>query len=1571
MMTPQRIAISGLALGALLTATTALAKPLYITVPRSYGTDENPVAEVAFAGRAPVELRVLKPQDLDPWVRAQSNLRRVYDAPVTTLNPGRYLSRGLNVLRSPAEYLLLALDPEFREAVAPGLPARLAADSKGPLRMAEGPAKLISIPDGMTLVRRHWLNLDLGGPPRAFNVPGFTPDFVDSGFEQRRVVMDPLPAGVYVLQLVQERIEGQVILVVSEQTVQVKQTDGRVLVRVAGRDKRPRASVAVQVFVAGGEALSATTNADGEAFVDASEPRLVVLTRQGDDVALTDTDFYSALAVSPDVFLYSDRPLYKPGDTAQFRGLLRQPDGFLARLFTPRSKKVAIDLIAADRVAKTIKAEVDDFGSFHGALAIPSGLDTGVLRLIARVDKNEHQAEARVQEYVKPTFYLELESEQETVQPGAKLVATVKAKRYAGGVPANTHYEVFLYRTVLTTPSWVDDSGLAGKGSAVTYGSQSTTEGGLSVPKRLYSSVAERGVTDDPWASAPVFDAQGEAHIEIEVPALEAGEDRLPFKYNLTVRARDDQETFANASRAFFFASSEVMGSLRPSAKLVLEGAEAKLSVRSTTLSGKALAGAPGEVLFLLRRADGVEKELDRQSFVTDEAGVWRGTIPTRGVGAVSMQVTLRDKQGRPWQGESSMLVAGQGGDMVQKVPTLMVETLGGVLSPGDTAELVVLLPEGWGEGGSERGSLWVTLEGSTIYDTRRVQVKGYTVVHRFEVEKRFGSAIYASVAYPTPAGRWEERVTSFRIVPAERTLQVEIQPRLLETSPGANQTLDLQVRDHRGQGVAAQLSVGVVDKAIYALQPEFRPGVLEFFYPLTRNNVSSFFSNEFQGYGYGEVLARAALHLGGQRFAAVKPPTKKAEDENKDTAYWNADVRTDDDGHASVRFTLPGNQTLWVITAVAADATGRFGENTAEFATRGALNLVAALPQFLRAGDQAQGSVRVARGQKGKDQTVDLKVELGGVLTRAEVAQQVALPASGETVVPFELIADQAGQATISIAAKGSANQVADRRVVEVLPAMVEDTITVSRYGGGELALDLPDGAQVASLELRLAPSTVELALASVHELLQYPYGCLEQLVATTVPNVAVYRTLDKMKALDGLDAESRALLIEARSRSVQGIDRILDLATKEGGFTWFHGYSTPSLPLTLIALNGLAQAVPAGLVDVRDARIQAGLRWLEEQGDMPVELDATRVYVMAQYQGAKAAPLVRALLQKTPPEDLYATAMAALAAEQAGIIKEEAVTLRVAELARATQKGLARFASWQPASPDAFWQYPLRRVGLVALLAHAASLGAIDEQATRQGLLQLVAEAGELSTFERSMFLLHSLWLLERDAKAMRAMTPPTVQAAGTPKVAFRPRGAGLAATLNNSTRRVTLPELAAVATLRARVQVPVDKVKATANGMQVQRSYFVITEQGLRPLSAGEPIPQGSEVYVQLQLDAHEGQEWRGLRSAYYVVTDAVPAGFVPLIEDKRFEAAPYDAVLRHEALRQRSLSPSRATFFFEEAAWWSKSPRIVGYVMRAQFPGHFAAPPAEIQDMYAPRVRGRSVASSLIIQAPTKP
>ena len=1570
----QKNVVLALAAVAVVVATLSMpaaAKPLYITVNRAFSPVESPVVDVAFAEQGPVQLRVLQPKDLEKYLAKQENLRRAWDKPPTLDNPGRALSVGFNAMRTPGKFLLFSLNTQMRVALGDVLAEREAKERTTHADLALGAKKLVGVPADMALVSQQWLNLDLGGGDRAFDVPGFSGwSSTSSGFQERRVRLKPLPAGVYVLQLVQGNVEGQVVLVVTDLSVQVKQTDHKILVRVASSAQTPVADAAITVRRAGGKPLTAKTDSKGEAFIDVDEPQLLITAQRpagaGTDTAIVDTEFFSTLAASADVFLYTDRPIYRSGDDVQFRGIARQPDGFLSRLFSPKNRSVTVQLVNVgdnNSVVATTVLTIDALGSFNGELHCPDGATEGVYRVQAVLDGAPHVGEVRVQEYVKPTFFLELQTASDSVAPGGTIKATVKAERYAGGAPNNTAYEVTLTRTSLEAPTWVDDAGLGGEGSKVTYGSSSTTEGKLSVPERLYSTVADRlnaGTADseDTWKSAPLFADDGTVSIEVPVPALNPGEERLPFRYTLSVRARDDQGTFAASSAPLFLSPVDVMGSTRFSAAVVKAGATAELTVRSTSLGGKAAPKTSGTVAFFARDPRGDERELSTSTITTDDDGKATLEIPTKTIGAVIARVTLLDAKKATWTGEQRLLVVGERGEAVEWVPELVLTTLGGSVAPGDTVDVIAMLPDEWGPGGKAKGPLWITLGGTTIFETKLIDnAEGHTVVIPVDIAEEFGSAVYVSVGYPTRSGRWEERTVPFRIVPRERVLNISVVPTMAEAEPLGEQTVRLRVTDHRGRGVVAQVSLGVVDKAVYAVQAEFRPKAVDFFYPLVRNNVANFFSAEFQGYGYGHQLARR-FSDDGVRFAAVKPPKKKADE--RDTAYWNGSVLTDDSGAATVTFRLPSNQTLWTMTAVAADAEGRVGEGLGQFATRGKSTLQMAAPQFLRVGDTATAMARFSRGKDSDFKgSLNVSASASGALTAKVDASTVDLAGASERVVPVALSATTSGPGNLALRVSGGPSGLLDNRSIDVEEAVVADTVLVSKVGGGALALPMLKDAKLTEVELVLQATLFDAALADLRELLVYPYGCLEQLVASTAPSLALVNALEALKTLDQLTPETKALLVEGRSRANNGVQRILANARPGGGFSWY-GADSSSVEMTVLALSGLVPAVKAGLVSARDLRVSSSVAWLEAQNDLSPQLDAWRIWVIANHDPKRAQARVRAALSSSSATTLdpLTGALIALAADAAGLAKEAGTAEQVKALA-VTSRAAFVGANVAAGNADDTWRLPLFATGRQAVLGNAARLDGGDVNALKARYLALYASEG-LSTLDRATLIQHSLWLVVAEAKTTAAMKPPTVVGAGT--VTFARRGAGLIAMLTDGTASVTVSAFDGVATLRARRTVPADSAPAVADGFKIERKYWSIGSGTPRAIAVGGSVAQGDLVWVQLVVDLNGAPLER---SAYSVVEDFIPAGFSPLREDKEFRGAPLSLALTPTQLRQRTFSPRKVAFFLEESAWWMGSARELGYVMRADFAGTFIAPPATAQDMYRQSAHARTTSSSLTI------
>ena len=280
-----------------------------------------------------------------------------------------------------------------------------------------------------------------------------------------------------------------------------------------------------------------------------------------------------------------------------------------------------------------------------------------------------------MQEYVKPTFYVEVIGDAETVQPGGTLKVLVRARRYAGGAPEKTRYEVFLYRAVVDSPAWVDDAGLGAQGSAVTYGSASTTEGKLSVPSGSTRRPGARpAVRRGPVglgaaASTRTAERTSRSRSRRSRPATSGSRGATPCP-SAPATTRGTSRT---APRPCFLAPSEVLGLVRPGAVVTVAGTDAPLAIRATSLSGSPYASAAGRSSSCSAARTAARRAL----------GAGDPTRPTACGAAPSPRRRrdggraghVEDRQGRPWTGEASLLVTGKKGEEAVRVPSLQLAT--------------------------------------------------------------------------------------------------------------------------------------------------------------------------------------------------------------------------------------------------------------------------------------------------------------------------------------------------------------------------------------------------------------------------------------------------------------------------------------------------------------------------------------------------------------------------------------------------------------------------------------------------------------------------------------------------------------------------------------------------------------------------------------------------------------------------------------------------------------------------------------------------------------------------------
>ena len=119
-----------------------------------------------------------------------------------------------------------------------------------------------------------------------------------------------------------------------------------------------------------------------------------------------------------------------------------------------------------------------------------------------------------------------------------------------------------------------------------------------------------------------------------------------------------------------------------------------------------------------------------------------------------------------------------------------------------------------------------------------------------------------------------------------------------------------LTVTDAAGAPVKAQLSVGVIDEAVYGVQPDDTPDALRFFHRLSYSRVSTDFSRDYSFVGYAGtqqlLLTQRRAPLTLADFKADKPTRPQVRKNFPDAIFWAPTVTTDAAGKADGRGDLP-----------------------------------------------------------------------------------------------------------------------------------------------------------------------------------------------------------------------------------------------------------------------------------------------------------------------------------------------------------------------------------------------------------------------------------------------------------------------------------------------------------------------------------------------------------------------------------------------------------------------------------------------------------------------------------------
>ena len=143
-------------------------------------------------------------------------------------------------------------------------------------------------------------------------------------------------------------------------------------------------------------------------------------------------------------YLFTDRAIYRPGQTVYFKGIVVDKDKNDVILKTNHQAMVSLIDVNRKEIS-TLDVLTNDFGSYHGAFVIPRGSLNGQMRIKTKTGSLNF----RVEEYKRPTFQVTFDTIHSEYKLGEEITVTGRAENFAGNAIMNAGVN---YRVVRSMP---------------------------------------------------------------------------------------------------------------------------------------------------------------------------------------------------------------------------------------------------------------------------------------------------------------------------------------------------------------------------------------------------------------------------------------------------------------------------------------------------------------------------------------------------------------------------------------------------------------------------------------------------------------------------------------------------------------------------------------------------------------------------------------------------------------------------------------------------------------------------------------------------------------------------------------------------------------------------------------------------------------------------------------------------------------------------------------------------------------------------------------------------------------
>lgn len=860
------------------------------------------------------------------------------------------------------------------------------------------------------------------------------------------------------------------------------------------------------------------------------------------------------------IYLYTDRPIYRPGQTVYYRGIVRE--AFNGRYELPAVSSLPIILTDSQGTQlASINAQLSPYGTFTGQFELSPEAVPGSYTF--QNNALDFYFNFEVAEYRKPEIDLGVTFLRSEIEQGESAQADVSA-RYFFDAPAgdvDVHWALYAqpdsfylpgYQTGLIDLDWLDvfrfpagaDSRYFGK--LLKEGTAQTSPGGT-----LAISLTALPKADTPQ------------RLTLEVTATD--ESRLP------VSARSELTVHP---AAFYIG-------IRPdrwvgSAKSELGFELYTVDWERTPAGGKLLTAEFKQVRW--------EKSLDENGYpkytpayttigsvnpVTGADGKARISFTPPAAGTYMLEVSSGNARS-----QTLVWVGGEGASSWPDLPNQRLELTADKDSyqPGETAKVFIPNPF------PTNAIALVTVERGRISKAAVLPVSGSGVEYAIPLSDDDAPNVYVSATLLGQGNDFRHGLVNLPVAPDAKALKVQLFANPPEAGPRDQVTFDVVVTDQQDQPVQGEFSLAVVDLATLKLVDSNVEDILPAFYGNQPLGVETALS--LAAYGGRNFLEAGGLGGGGGEGSFIRA-------DFPDTAYWNPSLITNAEGRAQVTMTLPDSLTTWQVDVRGLTADTKVGQAQTQIVSTKPLLIRPVTPRFLVSGDHVLMAAVVHNNTPNRvNVSVNLQSE-GFILDNpASATRTFEISPYAQARVEWWGTAGLTEEADLvfSVTTDGTPSlQDSARPVWGKLPILQYVSPQAFVTGGvlrgasaQQEVISLPrtvTPAPGSGLEVELSPSLAGSLLSALEAVEIPPYSVsAEATLSYLLPNIEVHR------ALNNAGLSDPELLQRVEKNLNASVSRIRSLQNADGGWSWWGTGGESDPYISAYVLFGLLRAQGLG---------------------------------------------------------------------------------------------------------------------------------------------------------------------------------------------------------------------------------------------------------------------------------------------------------------------------------------------------------------------------------------------------------